>query len=60
MKKVKDDKFRIGWFKRLINKIEYYDIKCDYKLIPILIALLSIMIFGILILFGILVGGCNG
>lgn len=49
MKKKKEN-FRINWFKRFENRLNYYDIQYNYKLIPALIVILCFLSIGCFIL----------
>lgn len=55
MKKEKD-KFRINWFRRLENRLNYYDVQYDYKLIPALIVIGCFILIGIITLYCLLFG----
>ena len=54
--KKKKDKFRVSWLKRLENTLNYYDVQYDYKLIPTLIVVCSLLAIGCFILAFLVLG----
>ena len=47
---MKNNKIRVSWLKRLANTLNYYDVQYDYKLIPALIVVCSLLAIGCFIL----------
>ena len=42
---------RVSWLKRFIRWVEIEDMKCNYKLLPGLIAFLSMLLLALLVIY---------